>query len=148
MIIKGQPMLRKKNILVMSILVTVCVIYNFSLYFSKSCKKPITLSKTALHGQQLWQNNNCWSCHQIYGLGGYLGPDLTNVYSSQNKGPDYIKAFLNSGVKSMPKFNFNDTEKEAIVTYLKHIDSTGFYPNYGSEFQATGWVKLKYKNEK
>jgi len=47
----------------------------------------VSFSEKALQGQQLWQQNNCFSCHQIYGLGGYLGPDLTNVYSQRGKGP-------------------------------------------------------------
>ncbi len=106
------------------------------------------LSPTAVKGQQLFQNYRCWSCHQLYGSGGYLGPDLTNVYSDENKGPLYIKAFLNSGVKSMPQFDFSEEEKDAFVQYLKQVDQTGVYPNYDAEIEATGWVKLKYRNEK
>ena len=30
-------------------------------------------------GQQIYQQSNCMACHQFYGLGGYMGPDLTNV---------------------------------------------------------------------
>jgi nitric oxide reductase subunit C len=137
-----------KNILVLLALVTVFCVYNLIIYTHNDRKNPIKLEPDALRGQQLWQNNNCWSCHQVYGLGGYLGPDLTNIYSIPNKGPQYIKAFLNSGVKSMPKFDFSDTEKDDIVAYLKYIDSTGYYPNYDAKFKATGWVELKYKNEK
>jgi len=138
----------KKNIGVIAILLTVFAVYNFFIYTSTNQMIPIKLSTKAIKGQQLWQKNNCWSCHQIYGLGGYLGPDLTNIYSDTLKGPSYIKAFLNSGIKSMPKFNFSDKESEAIIAYLKTIDSTGYYPNYDAEIQANGWVKLKYKNEK
>lgn len=138
----------KRNIGVISLLLTVFAVYNFFIYTSKNQVNPIKLSSKAIKGQQLWQNNNCWSCHQIYGLGGYLGPDLTNIYSDSLKGQAYIKAFLNSGIKSMPKFNFSDDESEAIIAYLKTIDSTGYYPNYDAEIQANGWVKLKYKDEK
>ena len=102
----------------------------------------------AVKGQQLFQSNRCWSCHQLYGLGGYLGPDLTNVYSAEGKGSTYIKAFLNSGVKSMPQFHFSEEEKNALVEYLKTVDETGIYPNFDAEFEATGWVKIKYRNEK
>jgi nitric oxide reductase subunit C len=105
------------------------------------------LSPMAVKGQQLFQNNRCWSCHQLYGLGGYLGPDLTNVYSAEGKGPTYIKAFLNSGVKSMPQFTFSEEEKNELVEYFKQVDETGIYPNYDAEIEATGWVKLKYRNE-
>lgn len=138
----------KKNIGVIALLLTVFSVYNFFIYTSDDYTIPIKLSSKAVKGQQLWQKNNCWSCHQIYGLGGYLGPDLTNIYSDSLKGPNYIKAFLNSGIKSMPKFNFTDDESEAIVAYLKTIDSTGYYPNYDAEIQTNGWVKLKYKDEK
>ncbi len=139
---------KKANILIISVLITLFSVYNIFIYTSQNCKQPIKLSIKASIGQQLWQDNNCWSCHQIYGLGGYLGPDLTNIYSTPNKGGNYIKAFLNSGIKSMPKFNFSDKEKEAIVSYLKYIDSTGYYPNYDARFEFTGWVDLKNKNEK
>ena len=137
----------KKNRLVIIILVILCGVYNAFVYTSKESELPVKLSSQAVYGQQLWQENNCWSCHQIYGLGGYLGPDLTNVMSHPSKGSGYVKAFLNSGVKSMPKFNFSEEEKEALVSYLKHIDSTGYYPNYNAIFKPTGWVELEYKNK-
>lgn len=140
--------MNKKNTSIFSVLILLFCLYNFSIYTSKNEDSYVKLSSKSIVGQELWQENNCWSCHQIYGLGGYLGPDLTNTYSNPNKGPLYIKAFLNSGVKSMPKFNFTEEEKEAIVSYLKDIDSTGYYPNYDAEFKKNGWVKLKYKNEK
>jgi nitric oxide reductase subunit C len=140
--------MKKKNIYVISGLVLLFSIYNYLIYTSKNDESYVKLSKEAITGQQLWQKNNCWSCHQVYGLGGYLGPDLTNIYSNPNKGSNYIKAFLNSGIKSMPKFNFSEKEKNAIVTYLKHIDQSGIYPNYDADFKPNGWVELKYKNEK
>lgn len=137
----------KNNVLIVSVLVTLFCVYNFIIYTSKDQARPIMLSTEAIQGQHLWQKNNCWACHQTYGLGGYLGPDLTNVFSAPNKGPAYIKAFLNSGVKSMPKFNFTEDEKEALVIFLKYLDSTGYYPNYKADFKPSGWVELKYKNE-
>lgn len=137
----------KQNKIVIIVLVSLCAIYNVFIYSTKESKTPIKLSSQAVFGQQLWQENNCWSCHQVYGLGGYLGPDLTNVISHPQKGEVYVKAFLNSGLKSMPKFNFSEEEKNAIVAYLKQIDSTGYYPNYNVIFKPTGWVELKYKNE-
>ena len=141
-------MQKNTNILIITALIILFIIYNGFIYSSKNSKQPVKLSIKANHGLQLWQENNCWSCHQIYGLGGYLGPDLTNTYSNIGKGPEYIKAFLNSGIKSMPQFNFSDNEKDAIVAYLKYVDSTGYYPNYKAVFKPTGWVELKYKNEK
>jgi nitric oxide reductase subunit C len=79
--------MKKKNVFVISVLITLFCIYNFLIYTSKKEEPYAKLSSKAMMGQQLWQANNCWSCHQIYGLGGYLGPDLTNSYSHPNKGP-------------------------------------------------------------
>ncbi|MCH7870146.1 MAG: c-type cytochrome, partial [Planctomycetes bacterium] len=33
----------------------------------------------AKSGLAIWRENNCQACHQIYGYGGFLGPDLTNL---------------------------------------------------------------------
>ncbi|CAM3644160.1 c-type cytochrome [Flavobacterium saliperosum] len=129
-------------------LVSVFSFYNFTIYTNSDAQYETPLSDKALHGQELWQRNNCFSCHQLYGLGGYLGPDLTNVFSAENKGPEYIKAFLNSGIKTMPKFHFSEAEKEAIVTFLKEVDASGYYPNYNATIQSDGWVDIEYKDAK
>ncbi len=138
----------KSYIYVIAILLGLFGFYNYIVYNTNGYVAVEKLSPLAVKGQQLFQSNRCWSCHQLYGLGGYLGPDLTNIYSAEGKGPTYIKAFLNSGVKSMPQFYFSEEEKDALVQYLKQVDETGIYPNYNAEIEATGWVKIKYKNEK
>lgn len=137
----------KPYILSIAILILLFSVYNYVVYNTEGYITVEKLSPVAVKGQQLFQSNRCWSCHQLYGLGGYLGPDLTNVYSEKNKGPLYINAFLNSGVKSMPQFNFSEEEKAALVEYLKQVDETGIYPNYHAEIESTGWVKIKYRNE-
>ena len=136
-----------KNKWVMITLVVMFAIYNIVVYTQGTSNKTPKMSDLALKGEQLYQNNNCTACHQFYGLGGYLGPDLTNVISAKNKGPAYVKAFLNSGVKSMPKFNFSEEEKEAITQFLTEIDQTGYYPIVEADKKATGWVGMKYKNQ-
>lgn len=143
-----MPVNSKPYLYVIVILLATFGLYNYVVYNTEGYIAAEKLSPQAVKGQQLFQSNRCWSCHQLYGLGGYLGPDLTNVYSDEKKGPLYIKAFLNSGVKSMPQFNFDEEEKDAIVEYLKQVDETGIYPNYDAEIEATGWVKIKYRNEK
>lgn len=83
----------------------------------------LAVSEESSHGKKLWQQFNCTACHQVYGLGGYLGPDLTNTFSQ--KGPAYISAFLKGGTVTMPNFNLKETEIEALIAYLKNIDKTG-----------------------
>ncbi|MBK7966690.1 MAG: cytochrome c [Bacteroidetes bacterium] len=68
---------------------------------------------------------NCQSCHQLYGLGGYLGPDLTNIYSHPEKGETLIRAMLKSGTRQMPEFNLKEDEILAILEFLKSADACG-----------------------
>ncbi len=130
----------------MGILLTFSLIYSYALYSGETAQsKKHPLSEIAIKGQELWQKNNCISCHQIYGLGGYLGPDLTNIASNPKKGIQYAKAFFNSGIKAMPKFNFSEEEKNQLATFLKEIDETGYYPNKKAEIKSNGWVSIQYK---
>ena len=128
-------------------LISAFSVYNYTIYTSKTDYGSIQLSEKALNGESIWLQNNCNSCHQLYGLGGYLGPDLTNVYSNRNENEYYIKAMLSSGVKTMPKFNFNMLEKEALIQFLKEVDQTGYYPNSNSVLETNGWVFIKNENE-
>ena len=119
-------------------LIVVFMLYNFDLYTNKTNYGVIKLSPKAIKGETLWLKNNCNSCHQLYGLGGYLGPDLTNITSQ--KSDEIIKIFMNSGVKSMPLFSFSSQEQEALLQFLKEIDKTGYYPNKNAKTYKTGWV--------
>lgn len=75
-------------------------------------------------GKKLYQQNNCQACHQVYGLGGYLGPDLTTAYSDKNRGEKFMRALLSSGGNRMPDFHFNTQEIDALIAYLKYVDTT------------------------
>jgi len=121
-------------------------LYNSILYNKEiAMKKSNPMSEAALEGEKIWQENNCTACHQIYGLGGYLGPDLTNIISNPKKGKKYAKGMFNSGIKSMPKFNFSKQEKEHLAEFLEHIDKTGHYPDKHAKIDKLGWVTLNYK---
>lgn len=95
----------------------------YSLYLYSSLPRQNLAKADDSNGKLVWQQKNCISCHQIYGLGGYLGPDLTNVYSA--KGPEYIKAFLKTGTVVMPNFKLSEKEIQELMNYLKNIDQTG-----------------------
>ncbi len=81
------------------------------------------MSSEADKGKEIWQQKNCNACHQIYGLGGFLGPDLTNVYSQRSEA--YIKAFLQNGTLVMPKFNLSESDMNYLISFLKNIDASG-----------------------
>src|SRR5690554_1410938 len=91
-------MKQRKYVLFLLLLSAFFLAYNFNIYTGKEDYGDIRLSEKALQGQNLWLKNNCNSCHQIYGLGGYLGPDLTNVYSFRKGDDTYLKAMFNSGI--------------------------------------------------
>jgi len=80
------------------------------------------MSESAIKGRTLWQENNCTACHQIYGLGGYLGPDLTNIYRKYGDG---TKGFFNAGKGSMPKYTFTAEEQDNLLEFLKSVNESG-----------------------
>ena len=96
------------------------------------------MNDEARTGQQVYQEYNCVACHQFYGLGGYMGPDLTNVIS--NRGAAYARAFISSGTAQMPNFDLSEAEVTALVSYLEFVDQTGTYPLKEYDVQWTGIV--------
>lgn len=103
------------------------LLYSFSIYL-----KPLYIhskinfdQKKAIEGRLVWQSYNCQSCHQLYGLGGYLGPDLTNVYSKPSKGESVIKLMVKYGVKQMPTYNIPDKKLSELIEFLKSTDASG-----------------------
>lgn len=110
------------KILIFVFLTVLFFIYTFSLY-GMNLDFSSFGGNSADRGKRIWQEKNCTGCHQIYGLGGYLGPDLTNTYSE--RGTAYIKAFLKSGTQTMPDFKLTDQEVENLTEYLKSIDKSG-----------------------
>ncbi len=112
----------KFKMFVVILLLAAFLSYSFILYDSA----PFTTNRhDALsdEGKLLWQQYNCNACHQIYGLGGYLGPDLTNEYSLRGK--EVIKAFLKSGTTTMPDFHLSEKEINALTSFLHYTDMTG-----------------------
>ena len=79
-------------------------------------------------GQRIFQDKNCIACHQIYGLGGYMGPDLTNVISTAGKGPLYARVFVQNGTERMPNFQLSNEEVDAVIAFLEYMDAPGKYP--------------------
>ena len=78
------------------------------------------LSEDAIRGRELWHKSACQVCHQVYGNGGFLGPDLTNAASRV----DSIRLFslLTAGSGQMPAFHFTDQEIADLRAYLRALD--------------------------
>ena len=69
-----------------------------ALVYSDEPTGPI--DEEAIRGRELWHDNGCQVCHQFYGQGGFLGPDLTNAYSSVDT--VRLRSLLTIGSGQMP----------------------------------------------
>jgi nitric oxide reductase subunit C len=112
------------------VLVTLVLLYTgYSvLVYTKGTESNINHSEKVQQqinkGKQLYQQYNCVACHQIYGLGGYLGPDLTTAYSDKRRGEAYLRAILVSGGSRMPNFHLTPVQIDALISYLQYVDAT------------------------
>lgn len=84
-----------------------------------------TLLKQASAGKEVWQKYNCHTCHQLYGLGGYLGPDLTNVTAKPGYSTVFLKAVISNGIGQMPPFDLTHQEMEDLLVFLQAMNETG-----------------------
>ncbi|MBL7899195.1 MAG: cytochrome c [Crocinitomicaceae bacterium] len=101
---------------------------SFSIFvYTKGTDTKSGMNMNAREGKKIFQEKNCIACHQIYGLGGYMGPDLTNVISL--KGELYTRSFIENGTAKMPDFDLNTRQVNALIAYLSFIDSTTVYPD-------------------
>lgn len=70
------------------------------------------LTPEALHGFEIWTDNNCMGCHTLMGEGAYYAPELTKVI--ERRGELWIRAFLKDpqgmypGRRKMVKYDFFD----------------------------------------
>ena len=99
------------------------IVYTGFVYSNCDVKQVNVPDVNINNGWRLWQEKNCQSCHQIYGLGGYMGPDLTNVASE--KGTGYMHGFIKNGTGRMPDFHLRDEEVADIITFLAWVDKSG-----------------------
>ena len=115
------------------------VFYSATVYTSgTAATHGEAMSPEARAGQALFQDNNCIACHQFYGLGGYMGPDLTNVIS--NRGETVSRAFISAGTARMPNFGLSEAEVSDLIAFLSFVDQTGTYPPKNYDVHWTGNV--------
>ena len=88
------------------------------LVYSDERSEP--LSEAAREGRALWQKYACQTCHQFYGQGGFLGPDLTNAASRVDS--TRLVSLLTVGSGQMPPLGFSDEESAAMAAFLREMD--------------------------
>lgn len=103
------------------------LVYSIVVYTKGTEKNIVVTAEEQImikNGSHLFQQYNCTACHQLYGLGGYLGPELTTAYSDPARGELFMKAFLKAGGPRMPNYHFNEEEINALISFLKHVDES------------------------
>ena len=124
-------------------LIVLAVVYSVLVYTSGTDISQAQITDTqAIKGKLVWQKYNCTACHQLYGLGGYMGPDLTNVISAKGKGELYVRAILQTGTSRMPNFNLTEQEKDALVQYLGYVNKSGTFPLHEPGISSWGSLNL------
>lgn len=80
----------------------------------------IHLSDEAVQGRKLFHDGSCQVCHQLWGQGGFLGPDLTNAASRVD--PTRLASLMTVGSGQMPAFNYSDEQIGQLRAFLEEID--------------------------
>ena len=117
------------------------VIQSTLIYLDPIGRQLGRLSTQAQLGREVWNKNNCQTCHQLYGQGGHLGPDLTNLGA---KIPALaLDAILKSGPKQMPVYSLRQNDTLALHQYFIEIDQTGTSPGQPvHNFSQIPWFEL------
>ena len=84
----------------------------------------VRLTDLGRGGLEVWRRENCQTCHQLYGFGGFLGPDLTNRVSRETLDSEFA-SLLSLGNGAMPAFDLDARDQKAVLTFLREIDRTG-----------------------
>jgi nitric oxide reductase subunit C len=100
---------------------------------------PPDVTAQVAAGTAVWRQNNCESCHSVYGLGGHIGPDLTNIIKW--RGPAYVQGMLLAGRPGMPSFAHLPAEDMTnLLAYLTFVNGTGEFPQHTRPLKPFGNV--------
>ena len=132
----GAPMDNRARRALITSLTCVFLFQTWLVYSDPAGRSTPPLSPLASAGQDVWHSRNCQSCHQIYGFGGFLGPDLTNLASRvPDAGEDAeavtatlaerFETVLTTGSERMPAFHLTQDERVALARFFYEVDRTG-----------------------
>ncbi|HJO39481.1 MAG: cytochrome c [Vicinamibacterales bacterium] len=82
------------------------------------------LTEIEHEGLLVWRRHNCQACHQIFGYGGFLGPDLTNRVGNETA-TDALRPMLTRGSGRMPALDLPISEQDAVLAYLRRLNRSG-----------------------
>ena len=132
------PAVFRLNRIVVGLLVAAYLAFGVFVYANPGSRgEGGTAPEAACRGKRVWLRHNCTACHQIFGLGGYLGPDLTNAVS--RRGDGFVQAIVSHGSGDMPRLDLTAAEVEDLVAYLRYVDGQGRFP-------LRGWPPRGFNN--
>ncbi|MGZ3862101.1 MAG: c-type cytochrome [Bacteroidia bacterium] len=128
----------------------VFLLFSFSIYVQPLLKdqSPREPNEKMITGRLTWQKYNCQSCHQLYGLGGYLGPDLTNLFADSSAGSQKLRALTRSGIKQMPAFRLSEKELRDLEGFLKCVNENGSADPLSFNTDASGMINSNGEQNK
>jgi len=103
--------------IMLSVLVA-CFVIQSGLVYSDDV--DIVLSGEAVEGRKLFHDGACQVCHQLWGQGGFLGPDLTNAASRLDQ--TRLASLLTVGSGQMPAFDYSEEQIRYMRAFLEEID--------------------------
>jgi len=78
------------------------------------------IDEAAQRGRQIWHERGCQACHQLWGNGGFLGPDLTNAASRVDD--VRLGQLLTVGSGQMPAMGLSEAQIADVRAFLESID--------------------------
>jgi mono/diheme cytochrome c family protein len=93
-------------------------------------------------GKHLFDTQGCRGCHKLNGVGGSIGPDLTEE-GAHHRSPDWLaQHFLTpnavSAGSAMPNFHFTKEQAKALTYYMLSLTSEEMGSYYASERSIPG----------
>lgn len=95
-----------------------------------------TAEASPLAGRQVWLENGCSTCHSLIGLGGHLGPDLTNYGRPELAAT--VRSTVRSGRSTMPRYSLSEHDLDALLAYLDTVSRSATYPPRSRSESAFG----------
>lgn len=88
-------------------------------------------------GRHLFETEGCRGCHKLNGVGGSIGPDLTEE-GANHRSPEWLEAhFLTPSAVSpgsaMPNFNFSRVQARELTYYMLSLTNEDMGSYYSSE---------------
>ena len=108
-------------------------------YMYTKLPDAVTETPEAAHGKRIWQQYNCNACHQFYGQGGFLGPDLTNVMARRDTA--YVRALITYGSYNMPNLHLSNEEVTHLMAFLQAVNATGNADLRSFKIQQNGTIQ-------